>query len=270
MTRVLFLLVLLAYAVDAAGDPLFPQSGELGDACRVEDNWFGERTRVRRFDPAGRLRLEEADNGNDGIIDQTLTYTFDAAGRLLRVEDPSRPGHYEAHYHARDSAREWIKTVTDWPATQVTHLRRIDRDPAGRVLREVLLTGTPVAARFDRRWEYDASGSPTGRTDYAFTSSRGWELEWVHALEHDAAGRVVAQRSDRGGDGTIDAITLYEYDDSGRLLGSVTDDDADGTWDWSYRRAYDDERRIVRELIDWDNDGEADVRVVHFFECEGR
>lgn len=102
----------------------------------------------------------------------------------------------------------------------------IDYTPSGRVREERTFDGRRL------RWEYDAAGHVTQRTEYG-DSLRG-ETALITTYQRDIAGRLSSKT-------TPDGVTIrYGYDGFGRL--NLADD---GQWPLAW--AYDDNDRLTQE-----------------------
>ena len=198
-----------------------------------------------RYDGAGRLAVRRSPAGGD------TRYDYDAAGRVVAVTDPTggvRRFAYDAGgqlVEATDpnggviryerSVRGWVDATVDPVGGRVEHrydemgrmVARTDQlgrtteweyDRAGRMTRRVLPTGERV------RWWYDDSGRVTGigaGADAEPTVHIGRdqlarptiidEPGFRHELTWDAAGRLVAKRSN-------DLELTWRYDADGRRV----------------------------------------------------
>jgi YD repeat-containing protein len=229
---------------------------------RVVAEVVGVHAIERSYDEAGLSSEHSWSATLVGVPDQTLEFTRDPAGRIVRSvgERLDVATEYDADRDIVASVHvESVQNSSALGTYALEHdgqgrLRRIDRpnststswayDPRGRVSQILTsyvggtdTTDTASAdVRHQRAYGYDAWGLPDLVDD---------SLEGETLYAHDAAGRVTLAQYPAGSGLAVDS---FSYDDAGRRLqsGSATSTYNDGdqlTGDGSCTYGYDDEGR---------------------------
>jgi YD repeat-containing protein len=183
---------------------------------------------IHRYDAQGRRVLEQRMLGEH--VGESTRWQHDDAGHVV-LEERFTPG--PIHHQDVDGTR----SVLDHRLTRV----RFTYDAAGRMLTRAWEPEGDGVVQHLTRYTYDEAGRP--RSAHA-----EWEGKYASdtTFEHDAEGRLVAERSDGG----AEAIKRYEHDAHGRVIRETEDYLADGSIDRTVTRSFDDEGRLLSELVD--------------------
>ncbi|MCM3505721.1 DUF6531 domain-containing protein [Curtobacterium sp. ODYSSEY 48 V2] len=218
------------FRYDAAGQLVEAVDG-LGGATRFAYDERGRLTEVT--DPAGGVTRRRYDGADRvvAVVDplgRETTARYDAAGRQVEQTDPEG----RTTSWTFDAAGRSTKVLVDGQLVSETRRDAVDRTVvvtdhtrgAGRTVdHELEYDRRGLLVRRSRggrsvRWEYDADGNRTARTD-----ATGTRTEW----RRDAAGRAVAV--ERQGL----AAATFAYDAAGRIVQAST---GDVVQSWSYER----------------------------------
>jgi RHS repeat-associated protein len=192
------------------------------------------QSRTRSFDAEGRVIAEAS-------ADATVTYEYDADGRLITV---------------RDNAGQLLRVAYDGDSARTSRLdingvaKRYEYDAAGRLVREVSPAGRGIRYRYDAKGRLDAISDDLGRTSQFVFDATGNLVSWrapdggEMRRRYDTHGRVLEHRD-------VDGVTTtYAYSASGQVASERTT----GMSARDYR--YDSYGRLI-EL----RDGVADLRI---------
>ncbi len=165
--------------------------------------------------------LKETSYFANGVLDRTVTYTYDASRRLLlekTVQEPSRSEPTERTVYQYTGTSPASSVVYDSEGRQKSRTD-LKVDPAGRVTEEVLsdAKGTPQSAS---RYQYDPSGLRTSRRTYDGTDALLAVSEYSYTSGRLAV--VILKDSAERPAGRVE----HEYDADGRLTLRVTFDAA--------------------------------------------
>lgn len=200
---------------------------------------------IHRYDAQGRKLLEQRMLGDH--MGESTRWEHDDAGHVV-LEERFTPG--PIHHQDVDGTR----SVLDHRRSRV----RFTYDAAGRMLTRAYEPEDDGVVQHLTRYVYDAEGRP--RSAHA-----EWEGKYASdtTFEHDAEGRLVAERSDGG----AEAIKRYEHDAHGRVIRETEDYLADGSIDRTVTRSFDDEGRLLSELVD---EGVMGIRMIeHTYDAAG-
>ena len=183
-----------------------------GTAVTFERNAAGAITRI----------LEPDDDPNDGIDPPSLTYGYDAQGRLISAAN--QLGHADTFGYTATGFPFHLTDITD--ATGRSRSRTVF-DDEGRIIAQCPADGDLVTLDNCTRFDTDA---PTGF--FSQIDARGYQVDFFH----DDRGEVVLERHYLDGNEELDI--RYTWDERGnqltRSLGSQT---------WT--ATYDDQDRIL-------------------------
>ena len=193
---------------------------------------------------ASELRVRSGsstDNDADGTPDSTVSYTFDAEGKLVRLE-------YD--YDGDGMPDSVIVYTYDADANLVRDEQDSDND------------GTPD---YIASYTYDADGNQSGREQDLDGDGMADE---VAVYTYDDNGNRTRQESDTDGDGSADLISSDTYDDQGNLTRSEQDFDGDGAPEQISSYQYDARGNRTRAEQDIDADGTADNINTNFYDAD--
>lgn len=236
----------------------------------------------------------EIDSDGDGLIDEVLTFRYDARGHrvfetrheigspvvvierefgpvaqtTLETEDIAADGFADTVYRT-ELSRDGDPTryTTDLGADGV-----IDRI-SGRSYNEY---GQVVSSfddddgdsRADRvtRWTYADAGDWEARS---IDDDGDGATDRVTRTFFAAMGRPSRVEYDEHADGSIDTIQTNRYDDAGNLVEFVHDGDADGVPDTVHSKDYDASGKEIRSTEDTDGDGEPESVTISTYDEDG-
>lgn len=205
--------------------------------------------------------LKETSFFANGVLDRTVTYTYDGTLKLLmekKVQEPSRAEPTERAVYEYSGSAQTSMTTYDSEGMQKTRTA-FKTDGAGRIVEEAVsdAKGNPQSSS---RFEYDAAGYRTSRrvydgagallavSEYSYTAGRLAVLILKDSAERPA-GRVE-----------------HEYDAEGRMILRVTFDSAGAVVQrerFSYTGGVLAEERLER------GDGRVERRTVYEIGPEG-
>ena len=226
----------------------------------TEDGTHTRRTIYWR-NTSGQEILEELDDGDDGVVDSTLTMTYDDEGRrVLTSYDKDNNGTVDTTEAVSYTATELRDIVdsNDDGTPDATYVATYDA--AGELIREEFDDDADGVAEQTQNYTYSDSGLLLETTREIGGHTETW------TLEYDDEGRIL--REIYAGDEPLAGIgseDTYEYD--GDLLVAIsTDFGQDGDIDSMERRTYDSEGRLVRSEVRY---GDGALHWVHEYEYDG-
>ncbi|HEY8544844.1 MAG TPA: DUF6531 domain-containing protein, partial [Acidimicrobiales bacterium] len=233
----------LATATDPTGAVTSYGHDALGRVVRRTDP-LGRTTRyvhdpdgrlVARIDPDGVRHQVAGGEGSPAGGDRPVHHTWDADGNVVGRDGPDLrqawafdpAGRTVAHELAlRDAAPAVTRVARDGCGRVVA----LDDPALGRVAVQRDLAGRPVRIAGDgveERLTWRA-GRLVGRSRRVRDAAGRWSQHAV-AYEHDAAGRIVEERSTGG------RRFRYRYDRAGQLVAaSAADGDRTATWEFTW------------------------------------
>ncbi|NLJ46566.1 MAG: hypothetical protein GX430_08390 [Treponema sp.] len=157
----------------------------------------------------------------DGILDRTVSYTYDSALKLLlekRVQEPSRAEPTERSVYEYSGTVPTSVSLFDYEGKLRTRTE-FKVDASGRVIQETVADskGNPQSSV---RYEYDASGLRTSRRVYNGAGALLAISEYSYTAGRLAV--VILKDSAEGPAGRVE----HEYDSAGRLVLRITFDPA--------------------------------------------
>lgn len=196
--------------------------------------------------------MPEPPPGLPELPPERLVYAYDAQGHRVLEQRMLGTHMSESTRWEHDDAGRVVLEERFTPGP----IHQTDADGTQRVLEHAIartrLTYDAQGRMLTRTYERVDSGLVPHVTRYAYDASGlqlGAHAEWEgkHAsdttFEHDAEGRLVAERSD----GDAVGHKTYEHDAQGRVIREANDAMADGTIDLAIERRYDDAGRVVFE-----------------------
>lgn len=184
-----------------------------GEAGRADYEYDGEQRIIERWD-----------RDDDGVAEESVTYTYDAGGKLL--ESASRcAGVVEPRSVV---IQEWgqggrIERIEDRRGDEVNAATQYTYDQDGRLESWEHWFGDTVVA--SETFEYDAAGSVQGRSTASVLSLGQDPPTWsVTDTVYDADGRILSSKNTIRSELSSESTYLYEcpeYEDSpGRDVGA--------------------------------------------------
>ena len=167
----------------------------------------------------------------DGTADFKNTYTPDALGRLVRVEQSSQEG-VSPHNEVAEKRVDFTYNVAG-EYTTVTRYKDLDGGVSNEVM-TATYTHDKLSRLTDLTYTHHANPTPTVLRDFGWT--------------YDAAGRVTSHDSD------IAAEDITRYDAFNRRVASLYDDNGNGSPD-RIERYVRDGSNVVLDLVDADGAG---------------
>lgn len=165
--------------------------------------------------------LKETSYFANGVLDRTVTYTYDTSLKLLmekKVQEPSRAEPTERSTYEYAAGAPVSTSVFDYEG-KLKSRTDFKVDPSGRVTQETL-SDSKGAPQYSYRYEYDTSGLRTRRRVYDGAGALLALSEYSYA-----AGRlsvVILKDAAERPAGRVE----HEYDSAGRLVLRVTFDPA--------------------------------------------
>jgi YD repeat-containing protein len=188
------------------------------------------------YDREGRRREDVV--ADSGVLVRRLAYTYDDRGRSTGYARLGAGGEVQRVTYSYDAGGRWVaRETTGEGAGRESYLR----DEAGRLLETVHPDGSRTTNRYDARgrrveevrsmadgvvlattaWEH----GPAGAVRETWRDGSGL-VRWVHALRHDAEGRLVERtiREENGVRGLaathmpVPGREVFTYRDGGRMV----------------------------------------------------
>ncbi len=243
---------LRGYVYDAAGRPVlsdtFNTDGSLASRTRWRFDDRGEPVEYAIYAGSvlslrgvcvntytdGRLVLSVCDqgpDGPDGISDTTVRRTYDAAGRVTRIESAGasrwRPTDAVQTFTYDAAGRVLVEAMFDLTGTPVARTTHT-YDATGHEVREVEDDADPTTPPHETHTTWDTDGRVEATVE-RFADPDGLPTEIRTSHTYDAAGHLVRSeaRSFVAGEPSVlgTTVTIFTYDAEGRLRSAQRDED---------------------------------------------
>jgi hypothetical protein len=198
----------------------------------------------------------DIDNGEDGVLDDAVRYTYDSEGRLASSEtDVGRDGTADTREVATYDARGNLVA---------NRFESIDAAGVATVTYEQAQTFDAQDRLSKREFDQDGAGpGPRNALDYVYDAETGLLSEVrggpnVTRYFYNDRGEMIRGETDRDSDGTIDSRDTVVLNGLGLPLIESHDEGADGTIDALYVNRYESRGYLVGTLSDHGNDGKVD------------
>ena len=199
--------------------------------------------------------------GDDGLVLQVHRFTYDQQGNCTReTEDNDNDGQFEVELDRRfdnngNAVHESRKSVMgDTEVTTRTY------DTRGRLEKETHQEGNK---RSETHWEYGKGGALDTRwIDDTGDGTIGIRTRFTYD-ENGRKRREVVTRRDQPTASQVE----YEYDSSGLLIAERSDRDGDGTWENTTKYVYGPAGQLLTSLV---QSGNAEVRTEYDYDASGK
>lgn len=230
------------------------------------------------------VATDSRDADNDGTVDTSYRYEYDASGRRTKVTRYSGADITRVETTTYDAAGRVLTYTYSRNPNGAGEFQRIDTDTnvyaADGALAQVTSTSVDDGVLEETTvttYEYDAAGRMTASVEDT-TEEGERQIERV-AFTYDLANLTVSERheNDEDGNGTTDSVEVYAttFDTRGNRVRTTWDDNADGSFEsWTdVAMTYDDRGRRTREVTTERNPaGEAlfDYTYAYVYDANGR
>jgi len=193
----------------------------------------------------------QTDLGNDGDIDSSRTYTYNADGTVQRIDfDDSNDGTYDRYSeYTYDDHGNWLSVTTEF-------------------------MGHVIGSEYDHT--YNASDQLT-RTEVDNLATVGVDVDEIITYTYDSNGNKIKEESDLLGDETVDSVFTFEYDSSGNKTKINQDIDNDGTIELITVNSYNSGNKLIKVELDGElqpgddlPDGTPDSVSTYTYDTSGR
>ena len=207
------------------------------------------------YNPCGLILSSAVDDGPDGFVDTTTTYTYASDNYLLSYEivissqgygSFTASGEYSYNPDGSiasfgydsdgDGVSDVVTTYTyDGKGQLVSSLTD---DGSSTLLTTFSFTGDDTAGTITTDYGDDGQADLVMEYLYGATQAEFWHdddgdgtWDWYRLVTYDGDGRVVTDDTDDGVDGRFERLQSWVYDGDGRVSQHTTDDDGDGDVD---------------------------------------
>jgi len=199
-------------------------------------------------------------SGDDGQVFQVHQFAYDQQGNCTReTQDNDNDGqfeveldrHFDEYGHAVRESRKSV--MGDTEVTVRTY------DARGRITNETHQEG---AQRTETHWEYGRGGAlETKWVDDAGDGTVAFKIK----LAYDANGRKRLEEVTRRDQPAVSRVE-YEYDRNGLLIAERSDRDGDGTWESTNRYEYNPAGQVRVAVV---QSGDSEIRTEYEYDPSG-
>jgi acyl-CoA-binding protein len=234
---------------------------------RAEFTWDSELLAFKlvNYGEVWREVQIDADYDMDDIIDEVITFTYDANGNMITETDNDLfDTDDEIATLIYDANGRLIRDELDvWPYGSINEVGMYTYDANGRMMSRREDSDNNGTIDAVETYTYDASGMLTG---YGEDTDNNGTIDIVETYTYDANGNLIRGEGDTDNNGTIDEVFTAVYDANNNAVSSAFDAGNNGTIDWTGTFTYDADGNLNREEYDGDNNGTTDERYTHTWE----
>ncbi|MEM9731124.1 MAG: hypothetical protein AAF997_21300 [Myxococcota bacterium] len=206
----------------------------------------------------------------EGPVGQTLTYTYDPQGNLVRRDSDvgtlgqppdGVPERFDAWtYDENNNMLTYLNNRGEFTPSRLTTWTY---SPEGFVTSETLDVDEDGLPEREERWTYDENGSVTR---YTRDDEGDGVLNLVEVSTYDRDGNRTRLEADFNDDGMPDRVETWDYEENGNLSRFERDSNNDGVPNRIETFEYDGNGELARRLIDLNGDG--DTNQIRSFEYD--